>query len=322
MRSTSGSAIASSLLYLVLNASLAAAAPGTLWLDFTAASLQAGTAMSLSTSAGTLVDVTVQTGGTQGLYSFNRDTLGALATGLDYDSLYCLAIFNGGGTGSVPTTITFSNIRACPGHERGVFLVGAVAGTSSPVTISSSIAGRVPNWTQVGNSFPFSPAESFVIDWVAASGQFHTNALAGNDSRGIVIDLGDLRADGVITVSLAQHLNDGIYFALGEKLLAPLPVSPSGAETAPRLVPPRPNPARDAADFEFVLPTEGHARLTVFDVVGRRLATLRDGQFAAGRHSVRWDLRDSRGARVSDGLVFVRLETAAGVRDSRMIVLR
>mgnify|MGYP000623793709 CR=1 FL=1 len=208
----------------------ASAAPGTVWLDFTAGSLLHGAPMTVATAAGTLVDVTVQTGGSQGLYSFNRDTLGAIATGLDYDSLYCLAIFNGGGTSSVSTTITFSNIRVGAGHERGYFLVGAVAGSSSPVTLTSSVPGRVATWTQVGGTFPFSPVESFAIDWSAPVGKFFTGAIAGNDSRGIVIDLGDLRTDGTITVSLLQYLNDGIYFALGDAYtLKMLPLEQPGA---------------------------------------------------------------------------------------------
>lgn len=321
MRSTLGMVMAAAILVFASPARPASAAPGTVWLDFTAGSLLHGAPMTVATAAGTLVDVTVQTGGSQGLYSFNRDTLGAIATGLDYDSLYCLAIFNGGGTSSVSTTITFSNIRVGAGHERGYFLVGAVAGSSSPVTLTSSVPGRVATWTQVGGTFPFSPVESFAIDWSAPVGKFFTGAIAGNDSRGIVIDLGDLRTDGTITVSLLQYLNDGIYFALGEGLLSPLSAAPGEAGGRVSLSAPFPNPARDGAELEFVLPSAGHARLAVFDAAGRRLATVREGEFAAGRHSARWDLRDSAGSRVSTGLVFVRLETAAGARTRRMIVL-
>jgi len=298
------------------------AEPGTVWLDFTAAPLVHASPMTVATAAGTLVDVTVQTGGTQGLYSFNRDTLGVIHTGLDYDSLYCLAIFNGGGTSSVSTTITFSNIRVGAGHERGYFLVGAVNGISSPVTITSSVAGRVSSWTQVGDTFPFSPEESFAIDWNAPSGTFLTSAVAGNDSRGVVIDLGDLRTDGTITVSLSQYLNDGIYFALGEKLLEPLSAQPDGPSGSLSLASPHPNPARDGARFDFALPAAGRVRLAVFDAAGRKLATVRDGHLAAGRHSASWDLRGSDGARLGAGLVFVRLETETGARTRRMIVLR
>ena len=322
MRPTLGSSLVAALLVIGSVALPAHADPSTVWLDFTAGSLLHGAPMTVATSAGTLVDVTVQTGGTRGLYSFSRDTLGAIHTGLDYDSLYCLAIFNGGGTTTVSTTITFSNIRVGAGHERGYFLVGAVNGSSSPVTITSSVAGRVSTWTQVGDTFPFSPEESFAIDWNAPSGMFLTSAVAGNDSRGIVIDLGDLRTDGTITVSLSQYLNDGIYFALGEKLLAPLSAESAGPGGLLSLAAPSPNPARDGVRFEFALPEAGRVRLAVYDAAGRMLATVHEGDFAAGRHSAAWDLRDSGGARLGAGLVFVRLETETGVRTRRMIVLR
>ncbi len=322
MRPTSGFVTALAVLVVSSIARFAHAEPSTVWLDFTAAPLVHASPMTVATAAGTLVDVTVQTGGTRGLYSFNRDTLGAIHTGLDYDRLYCLAIFNGGGTSSVSTTITFSNIRVGAGHERGYFLVGAVNGLSSPVTITSSVAGRVSGWTQVGDAFPFSPEESFAIEWNAPSGTFLTSAVAGNDSRGVVIDLGDLRTDGTITVSLSQYLNDGIYFALGEGLVSPLPVTPTDAPGSLSLAPPHPNPASDGAGFDFSLAVAGRARLSVFDAAGRQLAIVREGDFAAGRHSARWDLRDSAGARVSAGLVFVRLETESGVRVRRMIAMK
>jgi hypothetical protein len=62
--------------------------------------------------------------------------------------------------------------------------------------------------------------------------------------------------------------------------------------------------------------------MVAYDLAGRRLATLADGEFAAGTHAVRWDLREASGADVPAGLVFVRLDTFPGTCTRRLLVVR
>ena len=50
-----------------------------------------------------------------------------------------------------------------------------------------------------------------------------------------------------------------------------------------------PNPARSAARVAYTLATPGTARLDVYNVLGQRVATLADGEHAAGDHEVAWD---------------------------------
>ena len=72
----------------------------------------------------------------------------------------------------------------------------------------------------------------------------------------------------------------------------------------------------------FELPAAGRARLVLYDVRGRRVRTLVDGARAAGEHVARWDGRDESGAPAAAGVYFLRLETAAGTRGSRIALLR
>jgi hypothetical protein len=62
------------------------------------------------------------------------------------------------------------------------------------------------------------------------------------------------------------------------------------------------------------------ARVDVFDVQGRRLATLADRDFAAGAHVLAWDGRDAGGARAARGLYFVRLTTPDRVATARFFL--
>ncbi len=281
----------------------------------------AGPVFKVPLSGTSSVDVQVLTGGSQGLTAVSSDSLGALATGLDYDSLHVLAIFNGGGPGSVSTTITFSNFQLGANHQRGCFLVGAVNGLSSPVTLSAAVPGRVSTWTTVGGTFDYGPLNAFAITWDAVTGTFHTTAPIGIDSRCIVLDLGPLASNGTITVSLSQALVDGIVFALGEELGATTSIEP-GPAVALALAPARPNPARGGVVLDFSLAAAGRATLTAFDVSGRRLASLADQEFEAGSHSLAWDLRDDAGRPLPPGLVFVTLRTEQGTRAQRVLVAR
>lgn len=69
-----------------------------------------------------------------------------------------------------------------------------------------------------------------------------------------------------------------------------------------------PNPFRTSATIPFSVSRPSPARVTVFDVTGRRVATLLDGQIPAGRHQVRWNGRDSAGSAAAAGVYFYRVD--------------
>ena len=77
----------------------------------------------------------------------------------------------------------------------------------------------------------------------------------------------------------------------------------------------RQNPARGGVDIRLALPAGGHARVTILDVSGRRVATLAEATLTAGRHALRWDP-----VAIPPGVYFARLE-AGGRRVMRRIVL-
>ncbi len=58
----------------------------------------------------------------------------------------------------------------------------------------------------------------------------------------------------------------------------------------------------------------------MYDVNGRKLATLVQGTRVAGRHVVRWDGRDAAGRQLPTGVYFVRLDLA-GHYEARKVVL-
>jgi len=81
---------------------------------------------------------------------------------------------------------------------------------------------------------------------------------------------------------------------------------PQPMTTSARLLPPWPNPANPATAVALVINDPGHWRLNVYDLAGRRVATLHDGELTAGQHTWRWQGRDQRGQQVASGNYLVR----------------
>jgi len=83
---------------------------------------------------------------------------------------------------------------------------------------------------------------------------------------------------------------------------------------------PRPNPAPGSAHITLRLRDAGTARVRVYDVAGRWVATLHDGPAEAGPMTLVWDGRDQRGKRVSSGVYWIHAE-AGGERLIQRLVL-
>ena len=84
----------------------------------------------------------------------------------------------------------------------------------------------------------------------------------------------------------------------------------------------RPNPFLHATTVRVSLPEAGRATLRVYDLAGRLVRTLADGELAAGEHSAAWDARDDAGARVRPGMYFARLANGGRVALGRVLFVR
>jgi len=105
---------------------------------------------------------------------------------------------------------------------------------------------------------------------------------------------------------------------------------PSGVETAPverpmdfvSLSAAEPTPFKHQTRISFSLSQEGPVSLSVFNLLGARVKTLISGTRPAGSHSVVWDGRDNRGARVPGGVYFFELKTPYKTLTTRTVVVR
>jgi hypothetical protein len=95
---------------------------------------------------------------------------------------------------------------------------------------------------------------------------------------------------------------------------------PDAGPAQTRLLPNYPNPFNPETTVRFELARDGHLRIDVFDVMGRRVARLLDEDRVAGTGQVTWHGRDRHGRTLPSGAYYVRLETGTRV-DTRKVML-
>jgi hypothetical protein len=84
----------------------------------------------------------------------------------------------------------------------------------------------------------------------------------------------------------------------------------------------RPNPTSGSATLTLALPRRASARLAAYDVNGRLVRTLWNGEMDAGVRSVTWDGRTDHGARATGGVYFLRFESESQRAVRRLAILR
>jgi hypothetical protein len=83
-----------------------------------------------------------------------------------------------------------------------------------------------------------------------------------------------------------------------------------------------PNPFNPSTTIEFSLPQAGFVELSVYDLAGRRVATLQRGELGAGDHDVNWNGRTDEGAMVASGQYRYVLRTEQGQVSRGMTLLK
>ena len=78
-----------------------------------------------------------------------------------------------------------------------------------------------------------------------------------------------------------------------------------------------PNPFNPTTTIPFALPEAAEVTIAVYDLLGRRMAVLVEGELSAGRHEVRF-----QADHLSSGLYLVRMQAGAFSEVRRMMLLK
>ena len=89
-----------------------------------------------------------------------------------------------------------------------------------------------------------------------------------------------------------------------------------------QMVPNYPNPFNSGTTIRFDMPTAGHVRLSIFNLMGQEVAVLADEKRPEGTHEIRWDGLDSNHRPVPSGIYLVRIESSSGIGEQKLLLLR
>jgi hypothetical protein len=78
-----------------------------------------------------------------------------------------------------------------------------------------------------------------------------------------------------------------------------------------------PNPFNPSTTIAFELPSASDVTLTIFDLMGREVATVASGMLSAGRHEVRWDA-----GRLASGMYVYRLRAGSFVKSKTLSLVK
>src|SRR5262249_35325947 len=206
------------------------------------------------------------------------------------------------------------------------------------------------DWQATGDNGMTGFATAYDLRW---SGNPITTDAAFKGAVGVPVALptphapGTAEHIGIYTGNCGPHKYFGLKIRDDVGNLSPLTPDPYGAQTAcvhpplmcwdaktgpakemparTEIVSLHPNPTSGAIDVDLALaPADKGAplNLSVFNVAGRRVATLRKDNPGPGQHLVRWDLRDDSGRAVATGIYFIRLRVASQNKTQRFVVVR
>ncbi|MCK4656742.1 MAG: T9SS type A sorting domain-containing protein, partial [candidate division Zixibacteria bacterium] len=83
-----------------------------------------------------------------------------------------------------------------------------------------------------------------------------------------------------------------------------------------------PNPFNPSTTIRFYLSDRGVVDLAVYNILGRKVATLVESDVDAGWQEVIWDGTSSSGDKVASGIYFYRLTSGEFIETKKMLLLK
>lgn len=83
-----------------------------------------------------------------------------------------------------------------------------------------------------------------------------------------------------------------------------------------------PNPFNPTTSIQFALPSKSHVKLEVYNLLGRKIATIADNIFESGTHTVNWDGKNNSGEQSASGIYFYKIKADQFDQTRKMILLK
>ena len=153
------------------------------------------------------------------------------------------------------------------------------------------------------------------------SGDYHLMSVdCGDSSDSPCIDAGDPTIfDSILDCDwgLGEERSDMGAYGGGDSVLVGIDDHEVPLPGHPALLQNYPNPFNSSTVISFSLPEAQLMTVTVYDLLGQRVATVFKGDQQAGRHTIIWDATD-----FPSGVYFTRFEAGEKLESIKMVLLR
>lgn len=200
------------------------------------------------------------------------------------------------------------------------------------VSVSQAVPAppAAPNSTRVGLLGPASTLGSLYLQVKAqASTESAWPLVIGGEARTVelswtdqdfagmtaVLQLSDRRYDLTSANSISLRSDKSAQIVVGPISTSVEPGSESPLRT--ELLAAYPNPFNPSTMIDYELSVSGNVRMAVYDVLGRQVAVLLNGEMSAGRHQVNFDASN-----LASGIYLYRLEAGGRVFTRRLTLLK
>ncbi len=148
-----------------------------------------------------------------------------------------------------------------------------------------------------------------------------------SDYFGRSLRIGDLNADDVSDLLIGAYFADPpgrsdagkAFLFYGIEDLTGIPHLPMLSFKVKQNYP---NPFSSNTTIEYSLPFSAPVILTVYNILGERVARIIEPMQSKGPHSIVWNGRDENGKKVASGIYFYRLQAGAFSATKKMVLLR
>ncbi|MCL5021714.1 MAG: T9SS type A sorting domain-containing protein, partial [Bacteroidetes bacterium] len=83
-----------------------------------------------------------------------------------------------------------------------------------------------------------------------------------------------------------------------------------------------PNPFNPTTQIAFSIPAQMHVSVTIFNILGEKVATLVNANLSAGEHLLTWNALNQNGEMMPTGVYFYRLSTPTFTAVKKMLLLK
>jgi predicted lipoprotein with Yx(FWY)xxD motif len=204
----------------------------------------------------------------------------------------------------------------------GVALCTAYGDDYYPAITSDGIGGAIVTWFDIRSGYndiyaqrvSASGAVQWTVDGVgvctATQGQAYP-AIVSDGASGAIVTWADLRTGVWDIYAMRVDANGFPVLTAGGEPATPLELRQN-----------YPNPFNPATTVSYSVPERCNVTLEIYDVSGRRVASLVDRQEEKGSHAVEWNGKDEKGNAVASGIYLSRLGAGNQTISKKMVLLR